>query len=647
MSGGSQQPKITTNIKGFVRSMVDDPPPPTVAISSPSLSRSSSTQSLNQQKKQLSSLQQSQSSTQQSQLNKNKIIKKKRATPYDKQGQVQSKTVAKDASSAETSMNLTNTNLTDTSSSPKPKTSPVNPLLQKRMDERPVISGSNTTLDEFTSDYENQNSILNTQQGNLSVGQLNSNTTTLTSPRLLERRHSVTQMEIDQRPFQVPKKTFPLRKYTKIPDDTVSIKNKYNPISSSEEEDDAEELAAAAHIKKKSKITIKKTSSAQPSTSTATPNQPPTNPTARQPSQREARKEKMPPIVMEGIVQDLQRLRLTLANDYNVKTVSFKFTKFSTLIFTNTSSDYKNLLKYMRSQAETEEVQERSHFHTYTPASSKTHGFVLRGLDHKPTIEEVKEALMEEHEIECENIYEMRATQRPQYLVITSSSITLKYLNTTIKYLMSVRVFFEERHNKKRIIQCHRCQVWGHATSNCYRQHRCLKCAENHPTRSCQKPLSEKAKCANCRGDHPANATICPVYKEKLKVRDNNNQPTQTKPKQRYVEAPQPEHNAWTNRQIKHKENFPPLQGTSRPKQTQQTQQQTQNNPPNRPTGPESGFHQSRNLMDHLNSLINVGEANRAIADLITLLQQVTTGKERFDIYFRFMSDVETKYDLI
>lgn len=208
----------------------------------------------------------------------------------------------------------------------------------------------------------------------------------------------------------------------------------------------------------------------------------------------------MPPIIMEGIIQDIRKLRLTLATEYNINNVSFKFTRYSTLIFTNSSTAYHNLLKFMKSQAETEKVEDRSHFHTYTPASSKTHGFVLRGLDHQPSTEKVKLALLEEHEIETKNIYEMRATQRPQYLVITSSSITLKYLNTTIKHLMSIRVFVEERHNKTRIIQCHRCQVWGHATTNCVRQPRCLKCAENHLTRTCQKPMTEKAKCANCKG---------------------------------------------------------------------------------------------------------------------------------------------------
>lgn len=242
----------------------------------------------------------------------------------------------------------------------------------------------------------------------------------------------------------------------------------------------------------------------------------------------------------------------------------------------------------------------------------------------------------------------MRATQRPQYLVITFSAITLKYLNTTIKHLMSVRVFFEERHNKKRIIQCHRCQVWEYATSNCFRQPKCLKCAESHLTRTCQKPTTEKAKCANCKEDHPANATICPIYKEKLSARDNNTQPI---PAKRYVDAPPPERNVWAARSNRDRGNFPPLQQHSRtqqpPTKSQPVSQPAPRSTTSRSSTTEASFQQTRNIMTRLNELINVGEANRAIEDLILHLEKVSTGKDCFDLYFSFMSDIKTKYQLV
>lgn len=120
-------------------------------------------------------------------------------------------------------------------------------------------------------------------------------------------------------------------------------------------------------------------------------------------------------------------------------------------------------MEYMRTQALTHDETKETEFHTYTPSTQKSHGFVLCGLDRKPSTEEIQDALLREHEIETTAVYEMKATHRHRYLVITSSAITLKYLTQTVRYLISVKVSFVMRDNKKRIIQCHWCQVWGHA----------------------------------------------------------------------------------------------------------------------------------------------------------------------------------------
>lgn len=67
------------------------------------------------------------------------------------------------------------------------------------------------------------------------------------------------------------------------------------------------------------------------------------------------------------------------------------------MIFTE---NFNKLLHYMKIQAESEDEAKRSYFHTYTPATNKTHGFVICGLDNRPSIEEVQDALLHEHDIE-------------------------------------------------------------------------------------------------------------------------------------------------------------------------------------------------------------------------------------------------------
>lgn len=58
-----------------------------------------------------------------------------------------------------------------------------------------------------------------------------------------------------------------------------------------------------------------------------------------------------------------------------------------------------------------------------------------------------------------------------------------------------------------------RCQEYGHSKSYCYKPHICVKCGGQHDTRTCEKPRNTPAKCALCKGDHPANYKGCCVYK--------------------------------------------------------------------------------------------------------------------------------------
>lgn len=88
----------------------------------------------------------------------------------------------------------------------------------------------------------------------------------------------------------------------------------------------------------------------------------------------------------------------------------------------------------------------------------------------------------------------------------------------SVKTVCDTRITWERYHNKKIIAQCHCCQMWNHATSNCNAKPVCMKYAENHWTYSCTKPNNTAAKCANCKGDQPANSITCPVYVQKLEM---------------------------------------------------------------------------------------------------------------------------------
>jgi hypothetical protein len=53
-----------------------------------------------------------------------------------------------------------------------------------------------------------------------------------------------------------------------------------------------------------------------------------------------------------------------------------------------------------------------------------------QGLGQNPSVEEVQNALKEEHDIETIKMYKMKGTNRPKYLVITDKTITQNQLET-------------------------------------------------------------------------------------------------------------------------------------------------------------------------------------------------------------------------
>ena len=63
------------------------------------------------------------------------------------------------------------------------------------------------------------------------------------------------------------------------------------------------------------------------------------------------------------------------------------------------------------------------------------------------------------------------------------------------------------------ILQCFKCQGFGHKAPNCTKNEKCVVCGEGHSHKNCPNKEKRKPKCANCRGFHVANYKGCPAYK--------------------------------------------------------------------------------------------------------------------------------------
>ena len=75
-------------------------------------------------------------------------------------------------------------------------------------------------------------------------------------------------------------------------------------------------------------------------------------------------------------------------------------------------------------------------------------------------------------------------------------------------YIKHMRLHAQKYAPQLQLIQCYKCQQFGHHATKCRSLHEvCAKCSEHHPTSQC---LSEKHKCAGCKGEHPAWHHDCP-----------------------------------------------------------------------------------------------------------------------------------------
>lgn len=199
--------------------------------------------------------------------------------------------------------------------------------------------------------------------------------------------------------------------------------------------------------------------------------------------------------------------------------------------------------------------QQKIGHHTYTAPENKNHAFVLEGLDNAATEHEIKDELIEEHNIEVKEVYKMRNTRIPKYLIITDKNMTISKISK-IRFVNYTKIVWRRYYNKWEAIQCKRCLRWGHATSNCKGVLRCNRCAkDNHSAKDCPEPAADTAvKCANCHStEHPARSEECPIYQAIIEKRHRRYTQylQQSNTQQQYLPAPPPKFNVWEERRAR------------------------------------------------------------------------------------------------
>ena len=164
--------------------------------------------------------------------------------------------------------------------------------------------------------------------------------------------------------------------------------------------------------------------------------------------------EKPPPIVIHERCNYRDLVREV--DKHTTKPAAFKFTRERTIIFAENINDFHALKRGLAKN-------EAANWHTYATKEEKTHGFALFGVENDATEEEIKQDLIDSG-IECKSVNKMKNVKSPIYVVITSKNDTLNSLRKKAKAVTRVIVRWERLKNKAAVVQCHKCQGWGHAS---------------------------------------------------------------------------------------------------------------------------------------------------------------------------------------
>lgn len=226
---------------------------------------------------------------------------------------------------------------------------------------------------------------------------------------------------------------------------------------------------------------------------------------------------KPPPIFIHG-VQDYKKMTQQIQafaenEQYNTKSLANNVVKISC----GTPDTYRKLVRLFK--------EKNIFHHTYQLKEERAYRIVIKYLHHSTNIEDIKEELLKlGHKVRNIINAKHRITKEPLnlFFVDLEPSANNKEIYN-IRGLQNRIIEIEPpRTNKNSIIQCMRCQQYGHSKSYCNKPFVCVKCGGAHNTNTCKKSRDTPAKCALCGGDHPANYKGCEHYHKIFNVNNKN-----------------------------------------------------------------------------------------------------------------------------
>lgn len=220
-----------------------------------------------------------------------------------------------------------------------------------------------------------------------------------------------------------------------------------------------------------------------------------------------AKEPKTPPIFIPN-VQNVKSMIQTIESVISNGEYSYKCINQETVKLLPTSAEsYRKIVQKLN------DIQVC--FHTYQLKQERSYRVVLKNMHYSSDISDIK-CCLEELGYQVRNIVNARHFQTKQPLSLFYIDLEPNPKNKEIfkiQYILNAKIIFEPPQKKREIVQCKRCQEYGHTKTYCRHPYKCVKCGKSHDSASCLKPKTTPATCALCDGSHPANYKGCVVYK--------------------------------------------------------------------------------------------------------------------------------------
>lgn len=160
-------------------------------------------------------------------------------------------------------------------------------------------------------------------------------------------------------------------------------------------------------------------------------------------------------------------------------------------------------------------------YYTHAERSSKLIRFAIKNIHYSTPIDEIKTDLIEQNigfisvaRLQRKLKYEQNNQKKlpaNSILLVTTQEYAEKVYNLT--EILNQRVLIEPFISTQ-IVQCFNCQKYGHTSTGCNLKTVCVICTGEHRSNQCPTKNSKEAKCANCKGSHPASYRGCSVHKQ-------------------------------------------------------------------------------------------------------------------------------------